>query len=95
MSPERGHAPSTDPRLERSDREELDLASNPAKLDFLPLAPLSLRARDAARLLGISQRSLWTITKRGDIPHVRIGRTVTYPVDGLRDWLKKRSKGGK
>lgn len=57
--------------------------------------PLALRAKEAARLLGISQRSLWTITKRKDIPHVRIGRTVTYPVDALRDWLKKRSKGGK
>lgn len=60
-----------------------------------PLEPLALRARDAARLLGISERSLWSLTKCGDVPHVRIGRTVTYPVEALRAWLKKRSKGGR
>lgn len=57
--------------------------------------PLALRAKDAARALGIGERQLWSLTRAGTVPHVRIGRTITYPVDALRDWLRKRAKGGK
>lgn len=62
---------------------------------FPIVEPLALRAKDAARALGIGERQLWSLTKAGKIPCVRIGRTTTYPVDALRDWLKKRAKGGK
>jgi excisionase family DNA binding protein len=60
-----------------------------------PLEPLAMRAKDAARLLGISTRTLWSMTAGGEIPHVRVRRIVTYPVDALRDWLRRRAKGGK
>ena len=58
---------------------------------------LALRPREAAKALGVSERSLWEWTHRGEIPHVRVGRSVLYPVDGLRDWLNRRAetvKGG-
>lgn len=58
---------------------------------------LSLRPREAAKALGVSERTLWEWSRRGDIPHVRIGRAVLYPVDGLREWLRQRAettKGG-
>jgi len=55
---------------------------------------LALRPKDAARALGISERLLWTWTNTGRIPCVRIGRAVTYPVDGLKDWLAQRAKRG-
>ncbi len=55
---------------------------------------LALRPKDAARSIGISERLLWTMTKRGDVPHIRVGRTVLYPVDLLRDWLAKNAEGG-
>lgn len=54
--------------------------------------PLALRAPEAARMIGISTRSLWTLTNRGDVPHVRFGRTVVYPIEQLRDWLSERAK---
>lgn len=53
--------------------------------------PLSLRPKDAARVLGIGQRLLWELTKLGRIPHVRLGRCVVYPVAALTEWLKSRS----
>lgn len=59
---------------------------------------LALRPREAAMALGVSERSLWEWTHRGDVPYVRIGRTILYPVDALRDWLNRRAaatKGGK
>ncbi len=56
---------------------------------------LALRAPEAAKALGISQRSLWQKTKSGEIPHTTLGRTILYPVEALRDWLRDRTVGGK
>jgi len=58
---------------------------------------LALRPREAAKALGVSERTLWGWTHAGTVPYVRVGRTILYPVDALRDWLKQRSepvKGG-
>jgi len=55
------------------------------------VAPLALRPREAARALGVSERTLWALTKRGDVPHVRIGRRVLSPLDLLRTWLAERA----
>jgi predicted DNA-binding transcriptional regulator AlpA len=55
---------------------------------------LALRPREASKALGISERTLWSITTpRGDLPCVRIGTAVVYPVDSLRTWLEARANG--
>jgi len=54
-------------------------------------APLAVGRREAATLLGISERLLWTWTQAGTIPHVRIGSRVLYPVEQLRQWLSKQA----
>ena len=56
---------------------------------------LLLTPRDAATALAISQRSLWTRTASGEIPHVRIGRSVRYPVDRLRQYLTQNAERGR
>ena len=48
---------------------------------------LAVNRREAAQMLGISERLLWTWTNAGVIPHVRSGTRVVYPVDQLREWL--------
>lgn len=53
---------------------------------------LALRPKDAAAALGIGARLLWSLTNRGEIPHVRMGRAVVYPVDDLRRWLSERAQ---
>ena len=58
------------------------------------IEPLAVRARQAARMLGIGERKLWELTNQGEIPHVRAGRVVLYPVDGLRDWLRTQAARG-
>ena len=55
---------------------------------------LALRPREAARLLGIGQRLLWSKTNAGEIPHLRIGRCVVYPIDQLRSWLAGQAAKG-
>jgi hypothetical protein len=67
-----------------------------------PVTPLALRPREAAKALGISERSLWGLTfPRGPIPCVRVGtgrrQNVLYPIDTLRAWLSRQAevaKGG-
>ena len=54
---------------------------------------LALRPRDAAKALGIGERLLWTLTNRGEIPHVRLGAAVLYPVEGLRRFLDEAADG--
>jgi hypothetical protein len=61
--------------------------------------PLALRPRDAAKALGISLRTLWTLSApRGPIPCVRIGtgkrKAVLYPADALREWLRAQAQQG-
>jgi excisionase family DNA binding protein len=53
---------------------------------------LALGVEEAAKALGISSRTLWTLTKKGKVPCRRVGRRVLYPVELLREWL--RSGGG-
>lgn len=55
---------------------------------------LALRPRDAAKALNIGERLLWSKTNSGEIPHVRIGRSVLYPIDLLREWLAQQAKKG-
>ncbi len=50
---------------------------------------LAMRPREAAKALGISERLLWEQTKKGMIPHIRLGSAVLYSVDALRDWLEQ------
>jgi excisionase family DNA binding protein len=56
-----------------------------------PPVPLSYRPRDAARLLGVSARTLYEWTRAGRVRCVRVGpgkrAAVLYPVDALRQLL--------
>lgn len=55
------------------------------------IQPLALRPRDAAKALGISTRTLYTLTKEGAIPCRKIGdgkrSAVLYRVADLEAFL--------
>ncbi len=51
---------------------------------------LALRPREAARALGIGERTLRQILP--EIPHVHVGSAVVIPVDLLREWLRRRAR---
>lgn len=74
--------------------EKLDalLTTLAATRDLGQPAPLLLTRREAAQALRISERKLWELTQRGDIPHVRVDRSVRYPVHELREWVKSQTK---
>jgi len=53
---------------------------------------LLLTPRETAAALGICERTLYALTKRGEIPVIRTGRLVRYSVDDLKTWIKKSSE---
>ncbi len=54
------------------------------------LERLLLTPREAAEALRISERKLWGLTASGQIPSLRIGRSVRYDINDLRDWIDER-----
>jgi len=52
--------------------------------------PMLLRPAEAARYLAISPRKLWELTNMCEVPFIRIGRSLRYPVEDLRTWVAKR-----
>lgn len=48
---------------------------------------LLLTPAQASKTLAISPRKLWGMTASGEIPHIRLGRCVRYPVDDLQAWI--------
>lgn len=54
---------------------------------------LLIGAAAAAELMGVSARTLWTLTDSASLPHVRIGRRVMYRPESLRAWLAARERG--
>lgn len=58
-------------------------------------APLLLTAREAAAMLAISERHLWSLTAAGELPFIRVGtRGVRFLPDDLTAWIESRRKGG-
>lgn len=70
------------------------LPPRPANASELPpkdarREPMLLRASEAARMLAISQRHLFTLSREGEIPCVRHGHLVRYSLDTIREWIRR------
>lgn len=48
------------------------------------LSSLLVTADEAAQLLSVSPRTLWSLTHEGVVPCVRLGRSVRYSLETLR-----------
>ena len=53
------------------------------------LEPLLLTPRQAAKTLSICERTLYGLTKSGQLPALKIGRSVRYAVEDLRAWIQR------
>ena len=51
---------------------------------------LLLTPQQAAVALAISPRKLWGMTASREIPHVRVGRCVRYPLEDLQRWIESK-----
>ncbi|MDR2762006.1 MAG: helix-turn-helix domain-containing protein [Planctomycetaceae bacterium] len=55
------------------------------------LERLLVKADELAIMLGVSVKTVWNLEKRGELPHVNIGRRVLFPVDEMRRWISERT----
>ena len=51
---------------------------------------MALRVGEAAEALGISRSRVYELIAQGDIPKIKIGKSVRVPVEGLREWVARR-----
>jgi excisionase family DNA binding protein len=55
-----------------------------------PISPVLLvDIREVARRFGCSDRTIFTLTKNGSLPCVKIGRHVKYSPADLEAWIAK------
>jgi hypothetical protein len=59
-----------------------------------PATPcLSMRPKEAAKALGICERTLWEMTQKGVVPHIRLSeKIILYSVDSLKAWLQQQTQ---
>ncbi len=50
-----------------------------------------LRARDVAEALGVAKSTAYELMATGQLPVVRIGRSVRVPRDALRQWIERQT----
>ena len=63
-------------------------------MDFQELERKLLTAREAAAFLQLSERTIWEISgPRGDLPAIRIGRSVRYSQTDLADYVERHRVG--
>lgn len=51
-----------------------------------------LAAEEVAQLLGMSLDWVYAQTRKGRIPHIRLGRSVRYRRQAIFDWLEKKEQ---
>lgn len=56
--------------------------------------PLSVNMADAARLLGIGRRRLWSLVNQRLIPSFRNGARIMFSVASLREWIADQEREG-
>ena len=51
-----------------------------------------LKPLEAAQTLGIGRTKIYELIACGEIPSIRIGRSVRVPVYALRKWIERQNK---
>lgn len=65
-----------------------------AIVTHVEMTPLLFGAKDAAKLLGISERTLYRLTNAGNFDVVRIENRTLWCGEGLRQWVDERKQRG-
>jgi len=55
------------------------------------IKPFFLSTKEVARILNLSVRTLISYREKGIIPFVRIGSSILYPVDRLKNYLSSHT----
>jgi excisionase family DNA binding protein len=59
-----------------------------------PAASRLLTADEVALLLGVPRAFIYTLSRRGELPTVRVGeRYLRYRAQSIQDWIAGRERG--
>lgn len=50
-------------------------------------------AKEVAAVTGLGLPTVRKLTRKGEIPHIKVGRRVLYPVSALHEWLFHQTFG--
>lgn len=54
-----------------------------------PIIGRLLTYREAGKLLGVTERTIWTLVDQGELPAVRFGRSVRIDPSDLRAYIDR------
>jgi excisionase family DNA binding protein len=52
---------------------------------------LAVRVPEAARLLDIGRSKCYDLVRRGELPAIRVGKTVRIPLGALQEWVERKA----
>ncbi len=55
---------------------------------------LLLTVSEAAKLCQISRGLAYDLISRGELPHIRLGRVIRIPRQGLEEWIARQGQVG-
>jgi excisionase family DNA binding protein len=58
----------------------------------VPATDRLLNSAEAAILLNVSKRLVEELARRGELPHVRIGRFIRFRRETLNRWIEEREQ---
>ena len=61
------------------------------KNDVLSIEPLLIGVKEVAKMLCLCEKTIRNLTKRGELPAVRIGSSVRYCREDLIEFIRQRS----
>jgi excisionase family DNA binding protein len=57
------------------------------KASHLQTEAMAVSIAEAARLLKVSERTLWQLARDGKVPHKRVGKQYRFSPEVLRGWM--------
>ena len=50
-------------------------------------------AKEIAEITGLSISTIRKLTRKGELPHLKVGRRIIYPVTAVHEWLLANTTG--
>ncbi len=62
----------------------------PDHRDLDPVWPITVRVREAVRMIGLSRSRLYELLRDGEIEYAKVGRSTLILVESLRRFVESR-----
>jgi excisionase family DNA binding protein len=54
------------------------------------IAKILLKVTEVRKSTGFSRSKLYSMIASGELPSIRVGRSVRVPADALREWIERK-----